>query len=62
MVERYDVGIVGGSIGGCGTAIGLSRLGHRVVVFERSSGGLPSRGAGIATPSSVIDSMMSPRR
>ncbi|WP_158501921.1 FAD-dependent monooxygenase [Vitiosangium sp. GDMCC 1.1324] len=43
------VGIVGGSIAGCMCAIELSRAGCEVKVFERSTGQLEDRGAGIAT-------------
>lgn len=43
------VGIVGGSIAGCTAAIELHRLGHQVMVFERSRGQLEDRGAGIAS-------------
>jgi 2-polyprenyl-6-methoxyphenol hydroxylase-like FAD-dependent oxidoreductase len=48
------VGIVGGSITGCATAIALVSAGHRVEVFERSRGHLRDHGAGIGTPPSVI--------
>ena len=41
------VGIVGGSIAGCATAVLLHRAGHDVTVFERSESDLVSRGAGI---------------
>jgi 2-polyprenyl-6-methoxyphenol hydroxylase-like FAD-dependent oxidoreductase len=43
------VGIVGGSIAGCVSAIELSRAGCEVKVFERSTGQLEDRGAGITT-------------
>jgi 2-polyprenyl-6-methoxyphenol hydroxylase-like FAD-dependent oxidoreductase len=49
-VEGSRVGIVGGSIAGCATAIALRRLGCDITVLERSSGALRDRGAGIAVP------------
>jgi 2-polyprenyl-6-methoxyphenol hydroxylase-like FAD-dependent oxidoreductase len=55
--EGLRVGIVGGSIAGCTAAIELSRAGHRVTVFERSTGELTGRGAGIATPRGIVTSM-----
>ena len=42
------VGIVGGSIAGCVTAIELARLGADVTVFERSRH-LQDRGAGLGS-------------
>ncbi len=44
------VGIIGGSIAGCATAIALGRLGCDVTILERSSTGLKDRGSGIAIP------------
>jgi len=38
LVRGSRVGIIGGSIAGCATAIALERLGCDVQVFERSSG------------------------
>jgi len=55
---RLRVGIVGGSIAGCTAAIELVRAGHHVQVFERSTGVLTGRGAGIGTPLSVIHSLV----
>lgn len=52
-VEKSRVGIVGGSIAGCAAAIALSRLGCDVTVLERSSGALQDRGAGIAIPNAL---------
>ena len=49
-----QVGIVGGSISGCTAAIALMRAGCDVTVFERSSGALQGRDAGIGTPPPVI--------
>lgn len=53
------VGIVGGSIAGCGAAIALHRLGCDVTVFERSSGALKDRGSGIAVPNALRDELRS---
>lgn len=53
-----NIGIVGGSIAGCSAAILFERAGHRVDVFERSSGGLVGRGGGIGTPGSVLDELI----
>lgn len=33
--QQLDVAVVGGSIGGCVTAIRFSRLGHRVAIFDK---------------------------
>ena len=52
------VGIVGGSIAGCAAAIELSRAGHDVSVFERSSRELTGRGAGIGTPVTTLQSLV----
>lgn len=52
------VGIVGGSIAGCATAALLHRVGHDVIVIERSGSDLVSRGAGIGTPMAVWQDMM----
>jgi 2-polyprenyl-6-methoxyphenol hydroxylase-like FAD-dependent oxidoreductase len=52
------VGIVGGSIAGCATAVELIGAGHEVKLFERSAGQLVSRGAGIGTMSVVLDGMI----
>ncbi len=48
------VGIVGGSIAGCAAAIELGRGGHDVTVFERESGELVGRGAGIGSPEPTV--------
>lgn len=58
MTESLSVGIVGGSIAGCSTAILLSRAGHDVTVFERSTGRLQGRGGGIATPMATFKSLI----
>lgn len=49
------VGVIGGSISGCTVAVELSRLGHEVVLLERSGEELKDRGAGIGIPSKVLD-------
>jgi len=51
------VGVIGGSIAGCAAAIALGRLGCEVEVFERSSGALRDRGAGIAIPVPLRDEL-----
>ena len=43
-VEGSKVGIIGGSIAGCATAIAMQRVGCEVTVLERSSEGLKDRG------------------
>lgn len=58
-VAGSRIGIVGGSIAGCGAAIALSRLGGDVTVFERSSGALRDRGSGIAIPIPLRDELVS---
>jgi 2-polyprenyl-6-methoxyphenol hydroxylase-like FAD-dependent oxidoreductase len=58
MAVAFRIGIVGGSIAGCGAAVELSKAGHQVTVFERSPAELASRGAGIATLSDVLDGMI----
>lgn len=52
------VGVVGGSIAGCAAAIALQRAGCQVSVFERSSTGLRDRGAGIAIPNTLRESLI----
>ena len=51
------IGIIGGSIAGCATAIVLARSGHDIRVFERSASELKGRGAGIATSPKVLQSL-----
>ncbi|MBY8859643.1 FAD-dependent monooxygenase [Nocardia sp. CA2R105] len=46
-MDGNRIGIIGGSIGGCATAILLRRAGCDVTVFERSSGRLRDRGQGV---------------
>lgn len=57
-VSGTSVGIIGGSIAGCGVAIALQRVGCDVTVFERSSGSLRDRGAGIAIPIPLRDELV----
>jgi hypothetical protein len=52
------IGIIGGSIAGCATAALLHRVGHDVIVFERSESDLVSRGAGIVTATAAWQDMM----
>ncbi len=52
------IGIVGGSITGCAAAIELMRAGHKVAVFERSTGTLQGRGAGIGTPVEMLEKLV----
>ncbi len=56
--RSLHIGIVGGSIAGCTAAIELSRAGHLVTVYERSTGELLGRGAGIGTPISVLQELI----
>jgi len=58
LVRGSRVGIIGGSIAGCATAIALERLGCDVQVFERSSGVLRDRGSGIAIPIALRDELI----
>jgi 2-polyprenyl-6-methoxyphenol hydroxylase-like FAD-dependent oxidoreductase len=55
MSRTGRIGIVGGSIGGCAAAVGLSRLGYEVEVLERTDRDLVGRGAGIATFTALLD-------
>lgn len=57
-IDGSRIGIVGGSISGCGAAIALGRLGCDVTVFERSSGALRNRGSGIAIPIPLRDDLV----
>jgi 2-polyprenyl-6-methoxyphenol hydroxylase-like FAD-dependent oxidoreductase len=61
LVRGSRVGIIGGSIAGCATAIALERLGCDVQVFERSSGVLRNRGSGIAIPLALRDELIDSR-
>ena len=55
LSERLRVGIVGGSIAGCAAAIELERAGCEVTIFERSTGSLKDRGAGIGIPFPLLE-------
>ena len=57
-VAGSRVGFVGGSIAGCAAAIALQRSGCDITVFERSSSGLRDRGAGIAIPNPLRESLI----
>jgi 2-polyprenyl-6-methoxyphenol hydroxylase-like FAD-dependent oxidoreductase len=52
------VGIVGGSLAGCAAAIALRRAGCDVSVYERSSGALEDRGAGIGLPLALLRTLV----
>ena len=56
-IAGSKVAVVGGSIAGCATAIALTRAGCDVEVLERSSTGLRDRGAGIAMPHPLRESL-----
>ena len=58
MPARGRIGIVGGSIGGCAAAVGLSRQGWDVEVFERSDRELVGRGAGIGTSTPLLAALV----
>jgi 2-polyprenyl-6-methoxyphenol hydroxylase-like FAD-dependent oxidoreductase len=58
LAKELSIGIVGGSIAGCAAAIELTWAGHDVAVFERSTGELKGRGAGIGTPISMLQSLI----
>ena len=58
IASGLKVGIVGGSIAGCTTAIELDRLGCDVTLYERTGEELKDRGAGIGVPPSVIDTFI----
>jgi 2-polyprenyl-6-methoxyphenol hydroxylase-like FAD-dependent oxidoreductase len=54
-----DVGIVGGSIAGCFTALELLDAGHRVIIFERSEAELHGLlGAGLGTPTPMFRTLL----
>jgi 2-polyprenyl-6-methoxyphenol hydroxylase-like FAD-dependent oxidoreductase len=54
-----DVGIVGGSIAGCFTALELLDAGHRVTIFERSETELHGLlGAGLGTPTPMFRTLV----
>jgi 2-polyprenyl-6-methoxyphenol hydroxylase-like FAD-dependent oxidoreductase len=51
------IAVVGGSIAGSALAVLLGRAGHNVTVYERSSGELKGRGAGLSMPSQLMQLM-----
>ena len=57
-IAGSKVAVVGGSIAGCAAAIALSRAGCQVEVLERSSSGLSDRGAGIAIPHALRETLI----
>jgi 2-polyprenyl-6-methoxyphenol hydroxylase-like FAD-dependent oxidoreductase len=57
-IRGSTVGLVGGGIAGCATATALGRLGCDAHVFERSSGALRDRGAGILMPPSLRNELI----
>lgn len=56
-MKKLNIGIVGGSIAGCISAILLSRAGHIVNVYERSKSGLIGRGGGVTTSRKVLEEL-----
>ena len=58
LAQGLRVGIVGGSIAGCTTAIELFRLGCAVTLFERTGEELKDRGAGIGVPPSAMETFI----
>src|ERR1700694_319952 len=52
---KPKVVVIGGSLGGLFNAIALRELGYDVSVFEKSSGLMRDRGAGIVLQSGVTD-------
>ena len=58
LTQGLRVGIVGGSIAGCTTAIELFRLGCAVTLFERTGEELKDRGAGIGVPPSAMETFI----
>ena len=55
--QGLKVGIIGGSIAGCAVAIELGRAGCDVTIFERSTGSLQDRGAGIGFPFALVEEL-----
>ena len=58
LTQGLRVGIIGGSIAGCTTAIELLRSGCEVTLLERTGDTLKDRGAGIGVPPSVMDTFI----
>ena len=53
--DGLDVAVSGGSMGGLYTGLALGRAGHDVDVFERSTGQLAHRGAGIVAQPRMLE-------
>lgn len=53
------IGIIGGSIAGSFSSVELTRLGHEVTLFERSSTPLEDRGIGFAMTKAIVDECIS---
>jgi 2-polyprenyl-6-methoxyphenol hydroxylase-like FAD-dependent oxidoreductase len=58
VAKGLKVAIIGGSIAGCAAAIELLRAGCHVTVFERSTGKLKDRGAGITISLSLFKTLI----
>jgi 2-polyprenyl-6-methoxyphenol hydroxylase-like FAD-dependent oxidoreductase len=56
--RRLRIGVIGGSIAGCATAISAIRCGHEVKVLERSTGYLGTRGQGLVQPIELVERLM----
>jgi 2-polyprenyl-6-methoxyphenol hydroxylase-like FAD-dependent oxidoreductase len=53
--ERLKIAIIGGSLGGLFSGIALQKAGHDVSIFEKTSGKLKERGAGIVLQYELMD-------
>ncbi len=58
MAFGVKVAVVGGSIAGCAAAIALQRIGCEVTAYERSTGQLVDRGAGLGIPLSLLQTLV----
>ncbi len=58
VATGLKVAVVGGSIAGCAVAIALQRIGCDVTVYERSTGQLEDRGAGLGIPLSLLQALV----
>ena len=58
VARGLKVAVIGGSIAGCAAAIELSRAGCQVTVYERSTGKLKDRGAGITLSLSLFKTLV----
>ncbi|WP_326700689.1 FAD-dependent monooxygenase [Streptomyces sp. NBC_01754] len=52
------MGVVGGSVAGCATAVAGVRAGADVTVYERSAGALQDRGLGVVVPPSLHERLV----